>query len=172
MRAEKYSQLQFTRVRRSEILGVSDVRLSRKVALGDNRKVARRQKGGATDRIRLIEITEAHTARLSAEGTESWEELEFLREAIPDPEEPTRMAREYDIMERIFELPLSQQFITGRLAELVGGLRAAEEAKRRGEDGDGHRARGVIYAAMLKDREEGRPIHQPRSDNNAAGIPH
>jgi hypothetical protein len=96
---------------------------------------------------------------LSTEGRGLWEELEFLRESIPDPEEASRMAREYDIMERIFELPLPQQFITSRLAELVGGLRAAEEADRRGESGAcEHRARGVINAAMLKDREEGRPI--------------
>jgi hypothetical protein len=53
---------------------------------------------------------------------------------------------------------LPQQFITSRLAELVGGLHAAEEAERRGEPGNGHRARGVINAGMLKDREEGRPI--------------
>jgi hypothetical protein len=30
--------------------------------------------------------------------------LEFLRESIPDPEEPSMMACEYDVMERIFEL--------------------------------------------------------------------
>jgi hypothetical protein len=60
------------------------------------------RRGGAADRIRLIELIEAHTVRLSAEGMESWEELKFLRESIPDPEEPSRMAREYDIMERIF----------------------------------------------------------------------
>ena len=110
------------------------------------------------DRIRLIELIEAHTARLSAEGMVLWEELEFLRESIPDPEEPRRMALEYDIMERIFELPVPQQFLTSRLAELVGGLRAAEEVERRGESGEGHRAPGVINAAMLRDREEGRPI--------------
>jgi len=95
---------------------------------------------------------------LSDEGRGLWEELEFLRESIPEPEEPSRMASEYDIMERIFELPLPQQFITSRLAELVGGLRAAEEAERRGESGDDHMARGVINAAMLKDSEEGRAI--------------
>ena len=61
-------------------------------------------------------------------------------------------------MERIFELPTAQQFVTGRLSELVGGLRAAEEGERGGESGDGHRARGVINAAMLKDREEGQPV--------------
>jgi hypothetical protein len=116
------------------------------------------RKGGGVDRIHLIELIEAQTARLSDEGRGLWEELEFLRESIPDPEEPSRMAREYDIMERIFELPVHQQFITSRLAELVGGLRAAEEAEHRGESGNGHRARGVINAAMLKDREQGRAI--------------
>jgi hypothetical protein len=110
------------------------------------------------DRIRLIELIEAHMARLSAEGMVLWEELEFLKGSIPDPEEPRRMALEYDIMERTFELPVPQQFLTSRLAELVGGLRAAEEVERRGESGEGHRARGVINAAMLRDREEGRPI--------------
>ena len=110
------------------------------------------------DRIRLIEVIEGQTARLSAEGRGLWEELEFLRESIPDPEEPSRMAREYDIMERIFKLPVPEQFLTGRLAELVAALRRAEEAERRGESGDNQRARGVINAAMLKDREEGGPI--------------
>jgi hypothetical protein len=110
------------------------------------------------DRMHLIALIEDQTAAMSAEGRNLWEELEFLRESIPDPEDPGRMAREYDIMERIFELPVHQQFITSRLAELVGGLRAAEEAEHRGESGNGHRARGVINAAMLKDREEGRAI--------------
>jgi hypothetical protein len=110
------------------------------------------------DRIRLIELIEGQAVRLSAEGRDLWEELEFLRESIPDPEEPSRMAREYDIMERIFELPLPEQFLTSQLAELVAALRGAEEAERRRESGDSHRARGVINAAMLKDREEGRPI--------------
>jgi hypothetical protein len=75
------------------------------------------------DRIHLVELVEAHTARLSAEGRGLWEELEFLRESIPDPDELSRIAREYDIMEQIFELPLPQQFLTSRLAELVGGFR-------------------------------------------------
>lgn len=110
------------------------------------------------DRTRLIELIEVQTARLSADGRGLWEELEFLRNSIPDPEEQSRMAREYDIMERIFELPVPEQFLTSQLAELVAALRRAEEAERRGESGDDYRARGVINAAMLKDIEVGQPI--------------
>jgi hypothetical protein len=87
------------------------------------------------DGIRLIELIEAHTARLSEEGRGLWEELEFLRESVPDPEEPGRMAREYELMERIFELPVPQQFLTSRLAELVGGLRAARRRSEKGSPG-------------------------------------
>jgi hypothetical protein len=108
------------------------------------------------DRVRLIELIEGETARLSPEGRELWEELEFIRESIPDPADDSRMAREYEIMERIFELPVSEQFVSSRLAELVGALRRSEEAERRGEPGDEERVRGVINAAMLKDREEDR----------------
>jgi hypothetical protein len=107
------------------------------------------------DRMHLIALIEDQTAAMSAEGRNLWEELEFLRESIPDPEDPGRMAREYDIMERIFDLPVAEQFLTSRLAELVAALRRAEEAERRGKPGDDHRARGVINAAMLKDSEEG-----------------
>ncbi len=77
------------------------------------------------------------------------------------------MAGEYEIVERIFELPAAEQFATSRLAELVGGLRAAEEAQRRGESGHEHLVRGVINAAMLKDRQEGRPIDSHMSLEHA-----
>lgn len=110
------------------------------------------------DKLHLIELIEVHTERLSGEGRALWEELEFLRESMPDPEDPDRMAREYDLMERVFGLPVPEQFLTSQLAELVGGLRASEEAERRGESGDDHRARGVINAAMLRDREQGQPV--------------
>jgi hypothetical protein len=114
--------------------------------------------GGASDRVSFIELIEGETARLSAEGRELWEELEFTRESIPDPADEGRMAREYDIMERIFELPMPEQFLVSRLAELVAGLRRSEEAERRGASGQEHWVRGVINAAMLKDREEGRTV--------------
>jgi hypothetical protein len=110
------------------------------------------------DRVRLIELVEGQAARLSPEGRELWEELEFLRESIPDPADESRMAREYDIMERIFELPMPEQFVASRLAELVAGLRDSEEAERRGESGQEYRVRGVLNAAWLRDREEGRTV--------------
>jgi hypothetical protein len=100
-------------------------------------------------RIRLIELIEHETARLSAEGGERREELEFLRESVPDPADENRMAQEHEIMERIFELPVEEQLLTARLAGLVAGLRNSEEAERRGESGEEHRVRGVINAAIL-----------------------
>jgi hypothetical protein len=111
------------------------------------------------DRIRFIELIEGETARLSSEGINLWEELEFIRESIPDPADEGRMAAEYDVMERIFELPMPEQFATSRLAELVAALRRSEEAERRGEPGEEDRVRGVINAAMLKDQEEGRTVN-------------
>ncbi len=110
------------------------------------------------DRIRLIELIEGETGRLSPEGGGLWEELEFLRESIPDPEEESRMAREYDITERVFDLPSPEQFVISRLAELVGGLRKSEKAEEQGESGDEHRVGSAINAAWLKDRQEGRAI--------------
>jgi hypothetical protein len=110
------------------------------------------------DRVRLIELIEGQTARLSLERRDLWEELKFIREFIPDPADECRMARESDVMERIFELPIPQQFLVSRPAELVAALRRSEEVERRGESGREHRVRGVINAAMLKDREEGQTV--------------
>jgi hypothetical protein len=110
------------------------------------------------DRVRFIELIESETARLSPEGRDLWEELELIREFILDPADEERMAWEYDVMERIFDLPMQEQFVTSRLAELVAALRRSEEVERRGELGEEDRIRGVINAAMLKDREEGRRV--------------
>ncbi len=110
------------------------------------------------DRVRFIELIESETARLSPEGRDLWEELELIRESILDPADEERIAREYDVMERIFDLPMQEQFVTSRLAELVAALRRSEEAERRGELGEEDRIRGVINAAMLKDREGGRRV--------------
>jgi hypothetical protein len=114
-------------------------------------------KASVVETSRLVELIEAQAAWLPPEARELWEQLELLRESVPGPAESGRMAGEYEVMERIFRLPMAEQFATSRLAELLGGLRAAEEARRRGESGDEHLAGGVIGAAMLKDRQEGRP---------------
>jgi hypothetical protein len=108
------------------------------------------------DRIRLIELMEGEVARLSPEGRKLWEEWEFLVESAPKLQ--SRMVREYEITERIFDLPVSEQVVISRLAELLAGLREADEAEGRGESGEKHRVHGVIQAAWLKDQEEGRTI--------------
>ena len=109
-------------------------------------------------KIRLIELIETQRPRLSPEGRELWEQLEFLRESIPNPEDESRMAREYEIIEQIFELPAPEQSAISRLAELVDGLHKSEKAEDRGESGYEHRVRGVVNAAWIKDRQEGLSI--------------
>ena len=109
------------------------------------------------DRTRFIELIEGETARLSPEGRELWEELEVTRESIPDLADEGRMAREYEIIERIFDLPVPEQFVTSRLAKLVTALRRSE-AERRREPGEEDWVRGVPNAAMLKNREEDRRV--------------
>ncbi len=108
------------------------------------------------DKIPLIELMEDEAARLSPEGRQLWKEWEFLVESAPELE--TRMAREYEITERIFELPVPEQIVISRLAELLTGLRKSDEAEGRGESGEEHRVRGLIHAAWLKDQAEGRTI--------------
>jgi hypothetical protein len=106
------------------------------------------------DKIRLIELMENGAARLSPEGRELWQEWQLHAESAPDLE--TRMAREYEITERMFDLPMPEQIAISRLAELLAGLRESDEAEERGETGEEHRVRGVIQAAWLRDQEEGR----------------
>jgi hypothetical protein len=106
------------------------------------------------DKLRLIELMEGEAAKLSPEGRELWEEWEFMVQAAPDLE--TRMSREYEIVEQIFELPASEQIATTRLVEMLRGLRASEAAENQGAPGEKHRVQVVINAAILKDQEEGR----------------
>ncbi len=117
------------------------------------------------DKISLIELMEDEAARLSPEGRQLWEEWEFLVESAPKLE--SRMAREYEITERIFELPAPEQTIISRLAELLTSLRKSDEAEGRGESGEEHRVRGLIYAAWLKDQEGGRTIDPDMTQDQA-----
>jgi hypothetical protein len=105
-------------------------------------------------KIRLIELMENEAERLSPEGRELWQEWQLHVESAPDLE--TRMAREYEITERMFDLPMPEQIAISRLAELLAGLHQSDEAEERGESGEEHRVRGVIQAAWLRDQEEGR----------------
>jgi hypothetical protein len=73
------------------------------------------------DRVRFIELIESETARLSPEGRDLWEELELIREFILDPADEERMAWEYDVMERTFDLPMQEQFVTSSARRSGGG---------------------------------------------------
>jgi hypothetical protein len=108
------------------------------------------------ERLRLIELMERGAAGLSPEGRGLWEELEHLAESAPELE--SRMAREYEVSERIFDLPVSEQGILARLAQLLSGLRESDVAEARGEPGAVHRVRGVINAARIKDRYDDRRV--------------
>ena len=68
------------------------------------------------------------------------------------------MAREYEVSERIFDLPVSEQGIPSRLAQLLSGLREGDATEARGEPGEVHRARGVTNAVRIKDRYDGRRL--------------
>jgi hypothetical protein len=52
------------------------------------------------------------------------------------------MTREYEISERIFELPVPEQGNISRLTELLTGLRESDEAR-----GRGNRGRSIGFAA-------------------------
>ncbi len=108
------------------------------------------------ERLRLIELMERDAAGLSPEGRRLWEELELLAESAPQLE--SRIAREYEVSERIFDLPVSEQGVLVRLAQLLSGLREGDEAEARGEPGEVHRVRGVINAARIEDRYDGRRV--------------
>jgi hypothetical protein len=117
------------------------------------------------ERLKLIELMERNAAGLSPEGRGLWEELELLADSAPDLE--SRMAREFEISERIFDLPVSQQGILARLAQLLSGLREGDEAEGRGEPGEMHRVRGVINAARIKDRYDGRRVEPAMTPERA-----
>src|SRR5215203_1195578 len=112
--------------------------------------------GRILERLRLIKLMERGAAGLSPEGRGLWEELELLAESAPELE--SRMAREYEVSERIFDLPVSEQGILARLAQLLSGLRKSDVAEARGEPGAVHRVRGVINAARINDRYDDRRV--------------
>jgi hypothetical protein len=101
--------------------------------MGDGRSVSgsRRREG-----LGASEVDRAYgkwRGRLSPEGRGLWEELELLAESAPELE--SRMARENEVSERIFDLPVSEQGVLARLAQLLSGLREGDEAEVRGEPG-------------------------------------
>ena len=105
------------------------------------------------ERLGLIELMESDAAGLSPEGRGLWEELELLAESAPELD--SRMAREYEVSERIFDLPVSEQGILARLAQLLSGLREGDEAEVRASRGGAPRPR------RHQRRQDRRPLRRP-----------
>ena len=105
------------------------------------------------DEIVLVELIEGETAKLSPRGKELWEELEALAELTPEEQNTT--GQQADIVNRMADLPQPEQATLDRLNVLYQGLYESDEAEKRGESGEGHRDRYVIWAAGLKDISEG-----------------
>lgn len=115
------------------------------------------------DRLELVELIEGETAKLSPKGRELWETLELTVESTA-PEEatpatlPPPTPEEAEIVERMAELPDSEQGIIERLMELLAGLRSSDYAETHGQPSEPRRNQAVILAAGLRDGREGQQI--------------
>jgi hypothetical protein len=103
-------------------------------------------------------------------GGALWEQLEFSIESTA-PEEATPATTPpptTEEIERMAELPESEQGVVERLMELLAGLRSSDFAESRERPGEPIRNQAVIIAARLKDRREGRQIDPDTTPEGAA----
>ena len=88
------------------------------------------------DRLTLVELIEAETAKLSNEGREKWQDynaavyLSDDDERIPSPEQQALYAR-------MRHLPQSDKDVIGRLNRLWVGLYQSDFEENRGKSGVG-----------------------------------
>jgi hypothetical protein len=127
---------------------------------GRNCSVAR------VDRLSLVELIEAEKAKLSPEAKKLWEELDASLYMSPQEEPAFIKRREVEIIERMEQLPEADQHSVNVLSELRAGLDESDSSERRGDPAQWHRDKGVIYASVIKDREErGRGDPQPPKED-------
>jgi len=111
--------------------------------------------GSVVERPTLVELIEGHKAKLSAEALKLWEELDTSLYLSPEEEPAFIKRREVEIIDRIEQLPEADQHIVEVLSELRAGLYESDlSEQRRGDPAQLHRAKCVIYASLIKDREE------------------
>jgi hypothetical protein len=110
------------------------------------------------DRLRIVELIEDYSARLSPEGRELWESLERLIEISPPGDDI-----ESEMWERAqgsLDLPPGDHVVWAVLGALFLGLQASDLAESRWgvQVADKVRRRFVIKAAQERARVEGRTV--------------
>ena len=109
---------------------------------------------GSVDRLSLVELIEAEKAKLSPEALKLWEELEASFYMSPEEEPAFIKRREVEIIDLMDQLPEADRLIVNVLSELRAGLYESDSSERRGDPSQWHRDKGMIYASVIKDREE------------------
>ena len=104
------------------------------------------------DRLTLVELVEAEKAKLSPPALGLWEELDASLYLSPE-EETSLKPHEKAAIDRMADLPESDQHAINVLIELRSGLYQSDYSERRGEPAEPHRDRCVIDAAIIKDRD-------------------
>jgi hypothetical protein len=125
------------------------------------------------ERIELVELIEDEASKLSPRGGALWEQLELsIESTAPEVATPATTSpaatEEIEVIERMAELPESEQGVVERLMELLAGLRSSDFAESRERPGEPFRNQAVIIAAGLKDRREGRQIDPDMTPEGAA----
>ena len=113
------------------------------------------------DRLTLVTLIENETAKLSPEGRQVWEDWNTPNYLSSDEEtelDPHAQAHEEAaISERRRRLSQLDKAVMDRVKALWYGLYQSDYAEKRGRSGEADRVEAVMYAARLKDRDEGRP---------------
>ena len=124
-------------------------------------------------RQELVELIEGEGAKLSLRGRGLWERLQLRIEAeAPEEATPETLSppdpEEVEIAGLMATLPLQEQGILERLMGLLAGLRSSDYAEARGQPSESSRDQAVMFAAGLKDGQEGRQIDLDMTAQQAA----
>src|SRR5215212_7948379 len=121
-------------------------------------------------RLELVELIEGEGAKLSLRGRGLWERLQLRIEAeAPEEATPETLSppdpEEVEIAGLMATLPLQEQ---GILERLLAGLRSSDYAEAHGQPSESSRDQAVMFAAGLKDGQEGRQIDLDMTPQQAA----
>jgi hypothetical protein len=112
-------------------------------------------------RLTLVELIEAHKAKLSAQAHKLWEELDASLYRNPEDEPAFIKRREVEIIDRMDRLPQADRHIVEVLSKLREGQYEFHLSERRGDSSQAHRDTCVVDVSLIKDsdeRGEGAPL--------------